>query len=53
MVINLTKSQCKIVADFIEENFFDVIRNDTDIDSFDWMIELVDIYKKLRECEHT
>lgn len=36
MKIDLTKSQCESLIDFIELNLLDVIRNDTDIDSLEW-----------------
>lgn len=46
---NLTKAECKILADFIEVNIFDDIRSDTDIDSMQWLICMVEMYQKL--CE--
>lgn len=36
MKIDLTKSQCESLIDFIELNLLDVIRKDTDIDSLEW-----------------
>lgn len=48
MILNLTNAQCKTVADFIEMNIFDVIRSDTDIDSMEWLVGVVDAYKELR-----
>ena len=35
MKIDLTKSQCESLIDFIESNLLDVIRKDTDIDSLE------------------
>ena len=46
---NLTKAECKILADFIEVNIFDDIRSDTDIDSMQWLVCMVEMYQKL--CE--
>ena len=37
MKIDLTKAQCESLIDFIELNLIDVIRNDTDIDSLEWV----------------
>lgn len=37
MKIDLTKSQCESLIDFIEMNLLDVIRKDTDIDSLGWV----------------
>lgn len=37
MKIDLTKSQCESLIDFIELNLLDVIRKDTDIDSLEWV----------------
>lgn len=48
-MIDLTKSQCKNLAEIIQWNIFDIIRNDTDIDNIDWLVDIVEAYKKLRE----
>ena len=37
MKIDLTKSQCESLIDFIEEDLLDVIRKDTDIDNLEWV----------------
>ena len=37
MKIDLTKAQCESLIDFIESNLLDVIRKDTDIDSLEWV----------------
>ena len=47
-MIDLTKNQCRDLADFIEYNIFYVIRDDTGIDNIGWLIDIVDAYKKLR-----
>lgn len=49
IIIELTESQCQNLADFIEDNLFDVIRNDVEIDNFHWLIDVVDAYKKLTD----
>ena len=50
-MINLTKSQCENLADFIQDNIFRTIRDDFEIDNMDWLIDMVDAYKILREAE--
>ena len=52
-MIDLTKSQCENLADFIQDNIFQAIRDDAEIDNMDWLIDMVDAYKKLREGEKT
>lgn len=49
--IDLTPSECKELAEFIEYNIFDVIRNDTDIDNIGWLECMLGAYKKLRDGE--
>jgi hypothetical protein len=50
-MIDLSKSQCKNLADFIEFNIFEVIRKDEDIDNPDWLIDMMEAYQKLRAGE--
>ena len=49
MIIDLTESQCKNLCDFIEVNIFEYIRNDTDIDNIDWLIDMMEAYQKLKK----
>ena len=51
-MIDLTESQCTNLADFIEMNIFQNIRDDVDIDNIEWLIDMVDAYKKLKEHGH-
>lgn len=55
MKVELTKSQCINVAEFIEMNLIPVIRQDTDIDHLEWLRDMLDAEKALRkavdECE--
>ena len=51
MVVELTKSQVKNIADFIEFNLLNVIRNDDDIDNILWVNDMCEAYVKLREAE--
>lgn len=46
--IVLSKDEAESLADFIDLNLIDVIRNDTDIDSIEWLCNICSIYKK---CE--
>ena len=48
-MIDLTQSQCKNIAEFIEFHIFDAIRNDTDLDNINWLVDMVEAYKKLME----
>ncbi len=51
MEVHLTESQIKNLADFIEFNLLDVIRNDDDIDNILWVNDMCEAYTKLREAE--
>lgn len=49
MKVELSKAQCYAIADFIEMNILDVIRKDTDIDSIDYVQNLltaIDVLQK-------
>ena len=46
----LSKSQCKNLADFIEYNFIDSLRNDTDIDNIDYVVDMSKAYEVLRKA---
>ena len=48
--IELTKSQCENLADFIEFHFFQAIREDTEIDCLEWARELLEAEKAFREA---
>ena len=45
----LTVSEAYAVADLIATTIFDEIRNDTEIDSLEWLINIVHAYEKLKE----
>ena len=49
MIEGLTKSQVENLIDFIEINFIDNIRADTDIDNIDYVIDMMCALVKLRE----
>lgn len=50
MQIELTQSQCRNIADFIEFNFIDSIRNNTDIDNINYVADMSKAYEILREA---
>jgi hypothetical protein len=43
----LTKDEAYAIADFIEINLMQVIRNDVDIDSMRWLKNMIHGYEKL------
>lgn len=49
MNINLTFSQVENLAEFFELNFIDSIRNDTEMDNIDYVVDMCEIYSKLKE----
>lgn len=50
MKVELTKIQCQVVAEFIEMNILDVIRNDTDIDNIAWLENMLDAKQALEKA---
>ena len=50
MQIELSKSQCKNIAEFMEWDIFEAIRNDTDIDNIDWLVDMCNAYEILRKA---
>lgn len=50
-MVELTRSQCKNIAELIELNIFDYIRNDTEIDNMEWLCDMADAWKKTKEAE--
>lgn len=49
MIEGFTKSQLDNLIEFIELNFIDVLRNDTDIDNIDYVVNMMDALTKLRQ----
>lgn len=47
----MTKDSARNIADFIEMQFFDKVREDDTIDNFLWVVSIVEGYKELREIE--
>nr|DAR21854.1 MAG TPA: hypothetical protein [Caudoviricetes sp.] len=48
-MIEITKGEAELLADLIEMNIFDIIRNDSDVDSIEWLENIMAIYKKCKE----
>ena len=47
--IKLTKSQAENLLSFFEFEFIPSIQRDEDIDNINYLLEMCDIYKKLRD----
>ena len=45
--VQLTRSQCRNVAEFIEFGLIDRIRNDPDLDNVRWIADMVEAWKVL------
>ena len=50
-MIDLTRDEAFSIAEFIDFNIIDNIRNDTDIDSIQWLRNMIHGYEKL--CEYS
>ena len=46
-MIDLTKDEAYAICDFIDLALYDRIRNDTDIDSLQWLKNILHAYEKL------
>ena len=46
--IKLTRSQADNLMEFFEFEFIDSIRDNTDIDNINYLVDMCDIYKKLK-----
>ena len=49
MTIELTESQVDNLMEFFEFEFIDSIRRNTDIDNINYLVDMCEIYKKLKE----
>ena len=47
-MVTLTRAECQSLLDFIEPELYNVIRQDTDIDSVQWLINICSIISKCR-----
>lgn len=48
--VQLTKSQCKNVAEFIELHLIDAIRDDDDLDNVAWIADMIEAWKALEKA---
>lgn len=46
--VALTKSQVDNLVEFVELNFIQSIRDDTDVDNIDYIVDMMDVLKTLR-----
>lgn len=46
--IDLTRDQCESVANLIEDNLFEIIRNDLDADNMNWLCNICAAYTELK-----
>ena len=50
MTIELTKHEAINLTEFIDESIFSIIRADESIDIIEWLVDIISIYKKLKEA---
>lgn len=48
-MIEITKEEAESLLDFIEVSFYEVIRNDVDIDNINWAVNIMSLYQKCKE----
>ena len=48
--IELTKSQIDNLMEFFEFEFIESIRNNTEVDNINYLVDMCDIYKKLADA---
>ena len=47
-MIEITKDEAESLMDFIEMNIFEIIRENTEIDSIEWLCNIMSVYKKCK-----
>ena len=50
-MIEITKDEAESLVDFIKTSIFDSIREDPDVDSIEWLCNIMSVYKKCKESE--
>lgn len=50
-MIEITKDEAESLMDLIETNIFTIIRDDVDIDSIEWLDNIMSVYRKCKEYE--
>lgn len=51
ITISLTKSQVENLIEFFELCFIDQIRSDPDVDNMDYVVDMSQVYTKLKEAK--
>lgn len=49
MKLDITKSQAESLLKFIEIEFIDSVRNDEGIDNMQYVVNICDVYKELKQ----
>ena len=49
MTIELTKTQVDNLIEFFEFEFIDSIRDNVDVDNMEYLVDMCEIYSKLKE----
>lgn len=52
-MIEINTMEAETLVDFIEINIFQIIREDTEIDNMNWLVNMVNIYLKCKEAVET
>lgn len=52
-MIKINTMEAETLVDFIEINIFQIIREDTEIDNMNWLVNMVNIYLKCKEAVET
>ena len=52
-MILLTRDECESLLDWLEIHFIDDIRGDTDVDSMEWLSNMISIYNKCKAVVKT
>ena len=47
-MITITKDEAESYVDMVENHLYDIIRGDTEIDSVEWLFNLLSIYRKCK-----
>ena len=50
-MIEIKKDEAESLMDLIETNIFTIIRDDVDIDSIEWLDNIMSVYRKCKEYE--
>lgn len=51
MKIELTRSQVDNLIEFFEFEFIDSVRDNSDVDNMEYLVDMCEIYQKLKEVQ--